>query len=271
MTQSKFPKGEENFNKWLVSEYLKYGSVDEVYRAHQYSIPISYAGYQRVLNSWRIVKAAGPNSRLSEVVNFLSKMIEEEVPLETLYKKMPPSFQTSAVTLYRILSYIKEGITRRMGTACIITPYNSKNRILVGRDVSTPRLELGKPYGSISIPMGFSRKRDSRETAILRVLQQEVFTELAIRKEMPDVIPERTKPFMFFDIADVRVEVFHIKLPKKYSSKKYFSSFKLEGFKFISLDKSSVLAREEALISDSSDKNFLASSIFSFLCSGVAI
>jgi hypothetical protein len=96
---------------------------------------------------------------------------------------------------------------------------------------------LGKPYGSLSIPGGFSRKRDPRETAILRVLQQEVFADCAVKKNMPDIIPARPKPFMFLDVADVRVEVFHIKLPKKYSTPKHFSSFKLRNYKFVPVEK----------------------------------
>ena len=59
-----YPKGEEKFNRWLVSEYLKFGSVDEVMRIHRHGIPISYAGYQRVVRKWGIINAAGPNSQM---------------------------------------------------------------------------------------------------------------------------------------------------------------------------------------------------------------
>ena len=234
---SNFPKGEENFNKWLVEQYLMYGSVDEVLRIYRYGIPISYAGYQRVLNRFRIVKAAGPNSKLTEVIDFFTHLAEKNIPFEKLYRSMPPRFQTSMATLYRVLSYVKEGVTRRIGTGLVLTPFGDDQRILVGRDVSTPRIELGKPYGSISIPMGFSRKRDPREQAILRVLQQEVFAQLAINEKIPDIISFRPKPFMFLDIADIRVEIFHLRLPKKYSDKRCFSSFKLKGFKFMSIEK----------------------------------
>lgn len=227
----------KDFNHWLVEEYFKHGSVDEVFRFHSYDVPISYAQYQKILDSWGIVKTAGPNNKISEMITFLAKMVEEEIPLEKLYKKMPSSFMTSAVTLYRILSYIKEGITRRMGTGLIISPYNDDKKILIGKDISIPRFELGKEYGMYSLPMGFSRKRDSRENAILRILQNEVFTDIAINKNMPDVIPVRPKPFLYLDIADVRVEVFHIQLPKKYSDLKFYSSYKLSNFTFIDTKK----------------------------------
>ncbi len=228
---------EKKFNEFLVSEYLKYGSVDEVLRISRYNLPISAAHYHRLLDKWGIIKAAGPNSKMAEILDFLTRFAEENIPLEVLYKKMPPSFRTSAATMYRIVSYVKEGITRRIATGLVITPGSNKKMILVGDDVSTPRLTLGKPYGAISIPMGFSRKRDPREDAILRILQQEVFTKRAIKKDMPDLIPARPKPFMFLDIADVRVEIFHLKLSKKLSSSRSFSSYKLQNFRFIDKEK----------------------------------
>lgn len=227
---------EQQFLAHLVAEYLKYGSVDEVYKAHRYDIPISYPGFQRVLDKWGIVKAAGPNSKLSEALSFFVHLAKEQIPLETLYKKMPPSFQTSMGTLHRILSYMKEGVTRRVGTALVITPYNKPDYILVGNDISTPRAELGKPFGSVSLPMGFSRKRDTKQKAILRVLQQEVFTKQAIALTMPmDVITKDIDPFMYLDVVDVRVSIYHLSLPKELSTLKNFSSFKLENHRFLSI------------------------------------
>ncbi len=230
-------KNESKFNKFLVKEYLKYGSVDEVIRNTEFNLPISYAGYQRVLDKWGIIKAAGAHSKLSEAVDFLYQLAQESISFESLYKKMPLSFRTSAVTLYRILSYVKEGITRRVATGLVITPYGNQRKILMAKDVSTPRLELGKPYGALTIPMGFSRKRDPREIAILRILQQEVFSDLAIEKKTPKIVSETPKPFMFLDIADVRVEIFDIKLSKKWSSIRKFSSYKLQKFEFVDIDK----------------------------------
>lgn len=241
MTNCTRPWKGKIFNKWLVEEYFKHGSVDEAFKYHAYDIPISYAQYQKILDLWGIVKAAGPNNKISEVFNFISKMVEDGIPVEKLYKSMPSSFMTSSVTMYRILSYIKEGITRRVGTALILTPYANDSKILIAKDISTPRIEFGKEYGMYSIPMGFSRKRDPRENAIQRVLQSEVFTQLAVNKQIPDIIPVRPKPFLFLDIADVRVEVFHIQLPKKYSDLKLFSSYKLSNFSFVDAKKNKSL------------------------------
>ncbi len=226
----------KEFERKLVSEYLRYGSVDEVFKLSSIKLPISYAHYQRILDKWGIIKSAGPNNSFSELLIFLSNFSKEKVSLELFYKRMPRRFQTSLVTLYRVLFFIKEGITRRIATALIITPHNSKEKILVGNDISTPILFFGKPYGSVTIPVCFSRRKDSRKIAVTRVLQHEVFTNKVIEGKLPNIVPRNPKPFMFLDIADIRVEVFHINLPKNLSSINDFSSFKIEKFRFVDID-----------------------------------
>jgi len=235
MSNKRFPS-EEDFNKFLVREYLKWGTVDEVFRKNGYNIPISYANYQRILDKWGVIKAAGPNNKLTEAVEFFAHIAKDNILLDDLYKQMPPSFQTSAKTLYRILGYIKEGITRRVGTALIISPYSSPKIILVGKDVSTPRLDLGKVYGGYTVPMGFSRKRDGRKTNILRVLQKEVFVDQTIEKQFPfEVIPNRVEPFMYLDIADVRVSCYQIFLSKDQTKCLLPNSYKLKDYKFLNI------------------------------------
>lgn len=232
--RARFPKRQEDFNKWLVSEYFKCGTVEAVFRKYRFNIPISYAQFQRILDKWGVVKSAGPNSKLTEAIEFLSSLAKENIPFERLYRRIPPSFQTSAATLYRILSYIKEGITRRVGVALVITPFNSKTRVLIARDVSTPRVELGKIYGALSLPMGYARKRDTARINILRILQNEVFTKDAINRSFPfEIISDFPHPFMYLDIADVRVSVYHIQLTRELSNLKKFSSYKLKDYSFI--------------------------------------
>lgn len=231
-----FPHEEEAFNKFLVNEYFRYGSVDGVLKKYHWGLPISYANYQRVLSKWGVVKKAGPNNLLSESLEFLTHFAHDNLSLEDLYKKMPPSFQTSVSSLYRVMQYVKEGITRRVGVALIVTPYDLQQQILVAKDVSNPRIELGKPFGSLSLPMGYSRKRDSRKLGIKRILQNEVFTRLTVEKLLPDnIIPENPEPFMYLDIADVRVSVYHLSLPKELCRLSNFSSYKLKDYKFVNL------------------------------------
>ena len=226
------------FNKRLISEYLKFGSVDEVYKVNDYDIPISYMGFQRLLDKWGIVKAAGPNTRLTEALIFLEELSLEKIPLERLYKKMPPNFKASMATMHRILSHVRQETIRRVGTALMVTPFNNPSLVLVGNDVSPiVRTDVGKPYGSITLPMGYSKRTESRITSILRVLQQEVFTLPTIEGQdtAPSVIPSHPKAFMYLDIADVRVAVFNLTLPFRLSDAKYFTSFKIENHRFMHL------------------------------------
>jgi len=224
---------EDKFNKFIISEYLKYGSVDEVFRRNEYNLPISYPGVHRLLDRWGIVKAAGPNSKLSEAICFMELLSHHKVPMERVYRMLPPSFQTSMSTMHRILHNIKEGTTRRSGSALVITPGDNPRKILVGDDVSTPRLELGKPFGARSLPMCYSKVDESCEDSVLRVLQQEVLVKDVIEKKLDrKIVPNSIQPFMYLDIADVRVSVFHLVLSRPL---KEYSSYKLLNYRFVDL------------------------------------
>lgn len=228
-----YKEREELFNRFIVSEYLKYGSVDQIFSENDYNLPVSYPQVHRILNKWGIIKAAGPNSKLSEAICFMVLFTDKKIPVEKVYRSLPPSFKTSLSTIHRIMHNIKEGLIRRVGTALVITPENNKHAVLIGEDVSTPRLELGKPFGALSLPMGYSKQDEDGESSILRILQQEVFTNEAIAKNIPlGTIPSNPEPFMYLDIADVRVSVYHISLNEKYLSNG-FSSFKLRNHTFL--------------------------------------
>lgn len=231
-----FPKEEPEFSQFLVREYFRFGSVDQVLRHYRFSLPISQASYQRVLDKYGVVKAAGANSRISEVILFFEHLLKDAVNIETVYKKMPLSFQTSLKTIYRVYSYMKQGLTRRVGVALIISPFDNPNKVLLAKDITTPSLYLGKRYGFLSLPMGYARKRDSRRIGIMRVLQQEVFTDLVVKGGFPfSIVPFSIEPFMYLDIADVRVAVYTIGLPKELSCLSKFSSFKLKDYRFFDI------------------------------------
>lgn len=224
---------EQSFNKRIIGEYLKYGSVDKVFENHHYDLPISYPGFQRLVEKWGIVKAAGPNSLLSEALCFMVLLSDFKLPLEKLYKRMPHTFKTSMATMHRIMHNIKEGVVRRVGTALVITSEEDPESILVGEDVATPRLELGKPFGSLTLPMGYSKTDEEAEVSILRVMQQEVYTKETIDRRFPhSLITKGAKPFMYLDIVDVRVAVYHLALPKNLCN---FSSFKVVNHRFLDL------------------------------------
>jgi len=227
---------EQEHDKRVIQAYLKYGSVDEILkREYDLNIHMSQAGIHRLIKKWGIIKAAGPNTNIAEVIYFLEKLAYEKIPLERLYKKMPLGFQTSAVTLHRILSYVKTGMTRRSATALVITLADDPNKILIGKDISTPRIEYGKFYGAWSIPMGFSKKGESKRDSIIRVLQQEVFSQQIIDKSLNlDLLLANSKKIVNFDVIDIRLSLYHISLPIKLG--KEVNSYKLTEFDFKTLE-----------------------------------
>ncbi len=237
---------EFEFEQMIVAEYLKYGSVDELISANEYSLPISFAGIHRIVDKWGIVKAAGPNKPLTECISFFVRLVEEQIPLESLYKNMPPSFTPSMTTLHRIYRHVKEEIKkeienrsmRRYGTAVLLTPQGNPFCALVGRDTSPARPDVGKKFGSHSFPMGFSKFGEEKSDSILRVLQKEVFTRQLLDGEFPAEILAKIrnpKPFMYLDITDVRVAVYTMELSESLSSLDNFESFKLKNYEYVDL------------------------------------
>lgn len=206
---------------------MKYGSVDEVIRRTNYSLPMSYPGMHHLIKRWGIIKSAGPNSKLSEALTVLTQLSDSKIPLERLYKNLPPSFKTSLSTMHRILHNVKEGVIRRYGTALVVTREGEENNVLTGIDKDHNK--------NLTLPMTYSIYKENPKASILRVLQQEVFTELAVEKKFPfKVIPKNPKPFMFLNIADIKVAVYLIKLNKDIIENYQFTSQKIYNHAFIS-------------------------------------
>lgn len=221
------------YHEQVVSEYLKHSSVDKIIKI--YNPPFSFAEIHRILDRWGIVKNIGRNeAKLSHILCFLSELTLTKDPIERLYKKMPPSFLPSMSTIHRVYRNVRDGVTRRVASALVLTRGDEENKILIGSDISTPRLEIGKPYGALSLPMTFSRSENAHQENILRIMQQEVFSLLAVKRKFPyQILPKDPKPFMYINVADIQVGVYHINVPREYSS---FSSFKLKDLHFTSLD-----------------------------------
>ena len=219
----------QNFEKYLVSEYFKHGSINKVFYFHHFDLPISYACYDRVLTKYGVIKSAGPNSKLTESLGILSLVADYKLSLEKIYERYAsPGLLVSTNTLHRILHYTRLGLTRRQGTALIITHHNKPNMYLVGKDQSLTNTALGQK-GNLSLPMGHSKIGENPRESILRVLQQEVFTNLVMENSFPfHLIPDHPKPLMYINIADIRVSVYHIELDGLPS----FSSFKLSNLRF---------------------------------------
>ena len=216
---------ETEFEKFLITEYLKFGSIDKVFKLHNYNLPISFASFHRLLNKYKIVKSAGPNSKLSESLHFLSLLNTYKLPLERVYHRFTPnSIQVSTNTLHRILHNIRLGVTKRVGIALLISNSESPNQFLLGQDDSLLNSKLGEK-GDWSLPMGYTRQQDSFAKGIKRVLQQEVFVRETIENKFPkNIIPKDPQPIFCINIADIKVFVFKLELTKNYT----FSSFKLK-------------------------------------------
>lgn len=224
------PTPQDSFERYLVSEYFKHGSINKVFATHHFDLPISFAGYTRVLTKYQVVKSAGPNSNLSESLHVLTKIADYKIPLERIYHQYAPStIQVSTNTLHRILHYTRLGLTRRQGTALIITRKDQPDYFLVGNDISLSNSVLGQK-GDLSLPMAHSKIGEHPKESILRVLQQEVFTHLVLSKTFPlHLLPLHPRAIMFINIADIRVSVYHIELDRPYS----LSSFKLTHQRFL--------------------------------------
>ncbi len=227
-------KTEDDFNKFLISQYLKYSSVDAVLKKHYYALPISPASYHRLLDKNNIIKAAGPHGKISEALAFMEYMAEEKLPLESLYKKLPPSFQTSKITLHRIYNHIKQGVTRRAATGLVITIKNDPHKILTARDISMPNFVYGKKRGAIGIPMTFSKKGENKTISALRVLQQEVFSNNAVNGVMPIKILDYDLDLILkIKILDISLFVYHLEIPVEIAGKYDFSSFRMKEHRFL--------------------------------------
>ena len=132
----------DEFEKFLVTEYFKHGSINKVLYFHHFGLPISYAGFDRVLTKFGVVKSAGPNSKLTESLSVLSLVADYKLSLEKIYEKYAPkTLRVSTNTLHRILHYTRLGLTRRQGTALIITQ-EGDDKVLMGYDVSLSNKNL---------------------------------------------------------------------------------------------------------------------------------
>ncbi len=222
-----------DFEKFLISEYFKHGSINKVFYFHHFNLPISYAGYDRILTKYKVIKSAGPNSKLTESLRMLRLVADYKLSLEKIYERYAPhKLLVSTNTLHRILHYTRLGLTRRTGTALILTQKGKPDAFLLGNDMSLNDNSLGKK-GNLSLPMSHSKTGEMPRESIARVLQQEVFSNMVINNNFPwNMVPDHPKPVLFIRIADIKVSVYHLELSKEYR----FSSFKLSEHKFLDYD-----------------------------------
>lgn len=225
----------KDFERAIVRSYLQYESIDKMVSNIDCQYPFSIAALYRILDKYGVVKNIGrQRTNFAEAILFLDSLVKSNFPLEKCYRRMPHSFQISLSSLHRILHSIKMGVTNRHGVALVVTLESDPNLLLVGNDISTPRVELGKKHGSLSFPMGFSSPTDTSLTAVKRILQREMFVKETINKAFPEkLLQDEVKPFMYLAIADVKVGVYRVILPNEFRDENGFSSYKLTNFKFM--------------------------------------
>ncbi len=221
----------------LVLAYLKEGSVNAILPQFP-EVPEQTA--HNWLDAYDIVKLQGrkPNP-LGSVLYFLSQWVAaKDIPLERWYREYTPYRIREALStpsLHRVVDHIRRLTTRLSATALIITPQDAPEHILVGHDITTPNPQVGKTFGSLSLPMTYSNTGEPPQLSIKRVLQQEVFSNLVLSKDFPDwLVPDELQPFMHVAVADVDVAAYHLQIPWELTDS--FSSPKLDGLKLTPLD-----------------------------------
>ena len=225
-----------DFEKKLITEYLKFGSINKVFQKHQYNLPISFAGYDRLLSKFGVIKSAGPNSQLSESLYILRLFANYKIPLERIYHRHAPhSLQVSTNTLHRILHYTRLGLTRRQGAILIITSPSDSRKVLIGNDLSLSSASFMGSKGDLTLPMGHTKAGESVKDSITRILQNEVFSNTVINGNFPSkIVPHHLKPFLHIDLADICVSVYKLELPAIHP---HFSSFKLKNLNLVDISK----------------------------------
>lgn len=219
-------------DEWLIDRFFKFGSIDSALWDNGSPIPFSYMSYYRKLSEAGIIRSAGRQTSLTEALHFFRlKQMEPGMPLESIYKELPPSFKTSINTLHRIYNRIEKSIPGRFATALVISHEDDLSKILVGSELSSNRL-YGKSIGDISIPMTFSHLKDTKRESVVRVLQQEVFTNEAVDGKFSNdiytdsLLQTISGPYLHFRILDVEVACYKLVLPANFAN---FSSYKLSN------------------------------------------
>ena len=132
--------------------------------------------------------------------------------------------------------------SRLHATTLRIFPEDDPDVFLVGRDFSPPKIPGLRKIGDFTPPAVFTDPRLSSRERIACVLQREVFSHFAIKGELSaqgplirELVPdENGEPLLVHGIADVHVEIFDLKLPRRVVDSGQLNSVYLEQFKFMS-------------------------------------
>ena len=235
----------EYSDQWLIANYLKYGSVEAVFSAYSWQIPFSVPEYHRRVKKAGIVKGDGRSNKsiASALYIFLQRALAPDLSLEKIYRSMPIKLRDARLSsIYRIYDSILRGKTRRLAVGAVISPEYDPRQVLVADETMT-QISSAKTQGQATIPFGFASRRQSFDNTVLRVLQREFSSDLALSGDLViggelsnRLIPKDSKPFLELQILDVRVLAANIILPEEFCDLSCCTSFTVKNHRFVRLE-----------------------------------
>jgi hypothetical protein len=200
-------KTERNVNpQKLILRYLASSSIEEANQGLPVNERVTNGIYENLLKEWGIVKYVGPDKQYPEILYLLSESIFNGISIDKSYLKRPLSLEVTLDAVREVFDNIRDGRVLRTATALVLSPEGDPNKVVVGDDYSVPRAKVGKFLGSLTLPECFSKLTENLETSILRVLQREVFSDLAAEKvPLLDKVRISHAPIGFVIVADVKV------------------------------------------------------------------
>lgn len=226
---------------WLIANYLKYGSVDAVFSRCQERPPYSPAEFHRIIRRRGIVKGDGRGNKsfAQALYVFMNRALSPHLSLEKIYRTLPPSMRDATMTtMYRIYDSILKGETRRLAVGVVLTSEDDDNKILLADELET-KLSSGKRRGDSTIPFGFASRKLTFPQSVLRILQREFSTQMAISGDLAldgalanEILPSNLQPFLEMHILDIKFLVCHVRLPFQFCGLSACSSYTVANHRF---------------------------------------
>ena len=240
-------------DEWYAALYLEFGSIEQILDTLS-DLPISVAEYYRAIDRVGIVKGEGRTSTsLAQTLYiFWQRALEPNLTFKQIYLSIPLSTRASRTfpslnTIYRIYDSVKKRKTTRLGVGVVISKDWNNTSVLVADEKFGSNLH-GRVSGNTTIPFGFVCKKLPFEKSVLRILQREFSTELALQGRLVldaqrslnsfsrNLIPENIRPFMEIDVLDIKVQIAHIRLPMELCDLSHASSFAVDNHRFDGVD-----------------------------------
>jgi hypothetical protein len=239
MTPDRQIKEKNGFtDETLLRLFLKLGSVESVLESFP-NINVSYATYQRLISDRGIIKSptGRPPVHIGALTDFFQTMITENSTIERLNKYPISGFVYGERSLYRVLKKIRTGVISHNATMILAHPQYRPDLLLTARDLCINSVDVEH---SRTAPMTYSTKKEDPYFSLLRVVQQEMLSEMTINGELNvskasthRFLKNALNPKFYVDVLDVRVGVHILEIPTQLLSR--ISSERLDSMHFESL------------------------------------